>query len=86
MSESGAGLPTKTNEGRKYRRLGVMRLPTHLVRKNIEKNLTLGRGFDIMYIESERDDSPLGLEMRRNVDVQHFATIASKGLKVIHMV
>ena len=44
-------------------------------KKNIEKNLTNGRGFDIMYIESERDDSPLD-----------FATIASKGLKVINMV
>ena len=55
-------------------------------KKNIEKNLTNGQGFDIMYIESERDDSPLGLEMRRNIDVQHFATIAPKGLKVINMV
>ena len=55
-------------------------------KNNIEKNLTNGRGFDIMYIESERDDSPLGLEMRRNIDVQHFETIASKGLKVINMV
>ena len=50
------------------------------------KNLTFCVSFDIMYIESERDDSPLGLEMRRNIDVQHFATIASKGLKVIDMV
>ena len=54
-------------------------------KNNIEKNLTNGRGFDIMYIESERDASPLGLEMRRNIDVQHFATIASKGLKVIDL-
>ena len=39
------------------------------------KNLTFCVSFDIMYIESERDDSPLD-----------FATIASKGLKVIDMV
>ena len=44
-------------------------------KKKIEKNLTLLSKFSIMYIESERDDSPLD-----------FATIASKGLKVIHMV
>ena len=54
--------------------------------KKIEKNLTNAAEFSIMYIESERDDSPLGLEMRRNIDVQHFETIASKGLKVINMV
>ena len=54
--------------------------------KKIKKNLTNAAEFSIMYIESERDDSPLGLEMRRNIDVQHFSTIASKGLKVIHMV
>ena len=60
------GLPKKTNEGRKYRRLGVMRLTT--------KNLTFCVSFDIMYIESERSFTLL------------FATIAPKGLKVIHMV